>query len=177
MAELTRIERLRAAIATEGNNVAWYTREVISGMPVVDVDDMPRQAEAARQKKRALEGELAALRLSLIGGDETFGGGTVDDPHPSKRKGTGMDRLHKQFYIAENGELPELPASGDPGSVLNRYSMTRYFLQGDSAEVILNPKLLPQERDTQLFPILIRLDRLDAKESDLRRSLKTRTAR
>ncbi len=149
MAEATRIEKLQAAIATGRTHLI-----------------------KARRKA-----EFAALRLSLIGGDEAFGGATIHDPHPSKRKGTGMDRLFQQFYIAEGGTLPELPPSGDPGSVLNRLNMTRYFLQGDAAEIILDPKLAPDEREEKLFPILVRLDALSVKEEELRASLKARSAK
>lgn len=177
MAEITRIERLRAAIATEGHTVAYYTREVISGMPIVDIDAMPGQAERARLRKKEREAEFAARRLLLIGGDETFGGGTVRDPHPSKRKGTGMDRLHKQFYIEADGILPELPPSGDPGGVLNKYSGSRFFLEGDAAVILLNPDLSREAKEEALFPILIKLDTLRTKEEELRLSLRDRAVR
>lgn len=173
MAFESRIEELHWEIRYETNNLAYALDERnATGMPVVTPQDLAAQAERARSRKAAFEKELAARELMLIGGDWTFGGADEKDPHPTKRQGTGMDRLKGQFFLAENAQLPELPASGDPGSVLNRYNMTRYFLQGDAATITFDSSLTGPEKKTHLFPILKRLDVLATKEEALRASLK-----
>lgn len=172
MAFGTRIEELRWEIRDAEDTIRYNTREVFGGMPQTSPADMAQAAETARVRRDVAKSEFAALVRTLIGGDPTFGGGTFADPHPSKRKGTGMDRIAHQFYLSEGGQLPELLPSGDPGSVLNKYNMTRYFLQGDVAEIMLNPDLAPLEKEAKLFPVLVRLEQLTTKEASLRASLK-----
>lgn len=175
MAFGTRIEELHYLIRDAEDQLRWALDEKNqTGMPVVTPQGMQETAEAARTRRAAYQKELTARELMLVGGDWTFGGADERDPHPTKRKGTGMDRLHRQFYIAENGELPELPSAGDPGGVLNRYSMSRYFEQGDVAQIVFDPTLSDIEKRERMLPKLIRLDRLTTKEDTLRASLKKR---